>query len=55
MPTSSVSGMLSTSAYFTAVFLLMVVVMAPVGEHVYRGASRTSALRLDQSNRRPDR
>lgn len=42
MPTSGVSGYLSTSAYFIAVLLLMVVVMNPVAE-VYHGASADSA------------
>ncbi len=45
MPVSSVSGLLSTSSYFIAVLLLMVVVMSPVAE-IYRGASTDSAAAL---------
>jgi hypothetical protein len=42
MPASSVSGLVSTSAYFIAVLLLMVVVMTPVAG-LYRDASASSA------------
>ena len=42
MPASSVSGLLSTSAYFIAVLLLMVAVMSPVAS-LYRDASTDSA------------
>jgi hypothetical protein len=47
MPTSSVSGMLSTSAYFAAVFLLMAVVMGPVA-NLSRGVSLEAAGHLAQ-------
>lgn len=42
MPVSSISGVISTSAYFTAVFLLMLVVMSPVAS-LYKAASLESA------------
>ncbi len=42
MPASSVSGLLSTSMYFAAVILLMVVIMSPVAS-LYRLASLDSA------------
>jgi hypothetical protein len=47
MPTSSVSGMLSTSVYFAAIFLLMAVVMGPAA-NLYRGASLEAAGHLAQ-------
>jgi hypothetical protein len=45
MPTSSVSGVLSTSVYFVAVFLLMLVVMVPSAD-LYRGSSQEAAGQL---------
>jgi len=45
MPVSSVSGLLSTSVYFGALFLLMVVVMVP-GLSLYSDASQTAARTL---------
>jgi len=45
MPISSVSGILSTSVYFVAVFLLMLVVMVPAAD-LYRGASQLAAGQL---------
>jgi hypothetical protein len=48
MPVSSVSGMLSTSFYFVAVLLLMVVIMGPALS-VYSGASLEAAGRIDRA------
>jgi hypothetical protein len=45
MPTSSISGIVSTSVYFAAVLLLMVAVMAPAVT-LYRGSSLEAAARL---------
>jgi hypothetical protein len=45
MPTSSVSGIISTSVYFAAVLLLMAAVMAPAVT-LYRDASLEAAGRL---------
>jgi hypothetical protein len=42
MPVSSVSGLISTSAYFAAVLLLMVVLIAPAGD-AYHDASERAA------------
>lgn len=45
MPVSSVEGLLSTSVYFVAVLLLMVIVMVPVAS-LYTGASAQAARAL---------
>jgi hypothetical protein len=45
MPASSVSGLLSTSAYFLAVMLLMALVMVPVAS-IYRASCEEAARTL---------
>jgi hypothetical protein len=47
MPASSVSGVISTSLYFAAMFLLMAVVLGPVVS-LYRDSSVAAATHLDQ-------